>query len=347
MKKIMIWILAIIILLAVIPLSYIHLAYGDVDRELRVRGFIYDKFNSANDVESLRKSSESEKIPKVKTDKDVRVEKKTIQTRTGKEVKVIIYRSAKEEKTDENRIPGFLWLHGGGYAKGSPEAEFDQAKEFLQTAHSVIISPDYTKSVEVPYPAALHDAYETLIWMKEHADDLGINKDQLFVGGNSAGGGLAVATTLYARDHHEVNIAYKFPLYPMMNDQMNTPSAIDNHAFIWDTDRSIAAWKLYLGDIYGTDQVPTYAAPSREKDYSNLPPTFTYIGDLDPFYDDTINYVKDLRDEGVDVEFYTYKGAYHGFVGVAPQAKISKEAQAELLKAYKYAVEHCFAEQDS
>lgn len=227
-----------------------------------------------------------------------------------------------------------------------PESEFNRAKAFINTANTVVVSPDYTLSVEAPYPGALNDSYDTLVWMKENASEIGMNPNQVFVGGGSAGGGLAAATTLYARDHKEINVAFQMPLYPMINDKMDTPSAVNNHGFLWDSERNRIAWREYLGDLYMTDNVPKYAAPTRETDFSNLPPTFTFVGTLDPFYDDTINYVNRLKEDGVKVEFHEIEGAYHGFDNVVPKATISKEAQKKMLEAFKFATENYYAKQN-
>lgn len=98
-----------------------------------------------------------------------------------------------------------------------------------------------------------------------------MRRDKIFVGGNSAGGGMTAALTLYARDRGEVNIAFQMPLYPMLDDRP-TETSKNNDAPVWNTKSNIAAWELYLGGDYGTDRVSKYAAPARETDFSGLPP---------------------------------------------------------------------------
>ncbi|MTE14351.1 alpha/beta hydrolase fold domain-containing protein [Nocardia aurantiaca] len=105
------------------------------------------------------------------------------------------------------------------------------------------------------------------------------------VAGESAGGGLTTALTLLARDRGEVNIAFPMPIYPMIDDRMATESARDNDAAVGDTTTLISAWE-HLGDRHGTDRVPPYAAPARATDLRGLPPTFTHVGDLEPFRDE-------------------------------------------------------------
>ncbi len=240
---------------------------------------------------------------------------------------------------------GILWLHGGGYAIGAPEQAIPYAKLFCETANCVVVSPDYTLSTERPYPSALEDSYAALLWMKKNSERLGIRNDQIFIGGDSAGGGLAVATAIYARDKAEVNLAFQMPLYPMIDDRMNTNSAKDNDAPVWDSKSNYAAWKMYLGDYFEKNIVPKYAAPARETDFSGLPPAYSFVGYIEPFYDETINYIRKLKEAGIKANATIYKGCFHGFDQVCSKTNIAKRAKARLAKEFKYAVENYFAEQ--
>ena len=231
--------------------------------------------------------------------------------------------------------PGILWLHGGGYVLGSPEQDGASYTRVIEATGGVVVAPDYRLAPEAPYPAALDDCALALRWLRDNASDLGVRDDQLAVAGNSAGGGLAAALTLRERDLGEVAIAFQVPLYPMLDDRCATASALDNDAPVWDSVTNRNAWKVYLGDLSGSDQVPPYAAPARAADLSGLPPAFTYVGDLEPFRDEVVAYVERLRAAGVPVEFEVVPGAYHGFDVVAPGAPVSRrmlEAQSAWLR---------------
>jgi len=180
--------------------------------------------------------------------------------------------------------------------------------------------------------------------MKNHAEELGIRSDQLMVGGDSAGGGLTAALSLYARDKGEVKIAFQMPLYPMLDDRMTSDSAVENNAPVWNSKSNYNAWKLYLGERFGMPDVPVYAAPARAEDYRNLPPTATFVGALEPFRDETIEYVDHLRKAGVPVDFEVFEGCYHAFEQMCPKAEVSRKAMTFLLNAYEYAVMHHFTE---
>lgn len=239
-------------------------------------------------------------------------------------------------------LPGLLWLHGGGYAMGVPEQDAAYIQQFVQLG-CVVIAPDYRRSPDAPYPAALEDAYAALCWMKQQARALGIRTEQLFVGGDSAGGGLAAALSLYARDRGEVAIAFLMPLYPMLDDRMNTPSMQGNDAPVWNERSNRAAWRLYLGNACGTDGVPPYAAPARCEDYRDLPPVCTFVGSIDPFHDETVAFVSGLRAAGIPVTFQVFKGCFHAFDLF--NTPVSLRARAFLSAAFRDAIAHCFAPQ--
>ncbi len=208
-----------------------------------------------------------------------------------------------------------------------------------------MVAPEYTHSTKAPYPAALEDCYAALLWLKQNAARLGVRPDQLMVGGVSAGGGLAAALAIYARDKGEVAIAFQLPLYPMLDDRMMTASARDNDAPMWNTRSNEAAWKLYLGDLYGSDNVPAYAAPARLTDAVGLPPAFTFVGGIEPFCDETVLYFQMLRASGVNAECTVFDGCFHAFNKIGPYTTPAKEAEAALREHFKYAAEHYFAPQ--
>jgi acetyl esterase/lipase len=243
-----------------------------------------------------------------------------------------------------SRLPGVLFLHGGGYVMGSPEQFASVYRMLLRTRDCVIVAPDYRKSLEATYPAAVNDCYGSLLWLKQNAAELGVREDQLLVMGMSAGGGLTAAVSLMARDRDEVRIAHQLPLYPMIDHRMVTESSRDNDAPVWGSKHNRIAWDLYLGGLAGGD-VPKYASPALETDCAGLPPTTTFVGDLDPFRDETVAYVEGLRAAGVAVELRRYPGCFHGFDMIRPGAKVSREANQFLRERFAFAVDHDFAKQ--
>ena len=236
-----------------------------------------------------------------------------------------------EDKATTTDKIALLWIHGGGYAMGIPEQDAPFAKKICRRAPIKMIMPDYTRSVEQPYPRGLEDCYVALKYVYDHADELGIAKDKIIVGGDSAGGGLTVALCLLARDRHEVKIAGQIPLYPMI-DCRETESSRDNSAPVWDSRSNALAWDIYLRDVDRYDP-PIYASPSRETNYEGMPPCITFVGELDPFLAETREYVGRLRDEGIPTYYEEYEGCYHGFDIVASRSDSAKRSDEFLLNS--------------
>ncbi len=242
-------------------------------------------------------------------------------------------------------LPGVLWIHGGGYVSGMTQMVYaTRAFDLVAAGGAVVVSPGYTLSFRAPYPAALEDCYAALLYMKEHAEELGIRDDQLMVGGESAGGGLTAALCMYAKDRGEVNIAFQMPLYPML-DCYDTPSSRDNHAKGWDTRHNHIAWKLYLRGLGRDEPVPCYASPSRREDYSGLPPCYTFVGGLEPFLDETVTYVNNLKAAGVEAEVDIWPEFWHAYDVMHTEKEESKQAAARFMDHFRDACQKYYAPQ--
>ena len=243
------------------------------------------------------------------------------------------------------KSPGVLWIHGGGYQHGSSRDVYvTRALSLTVKFGAVVVSPDYRLSRKHPFPAGLHDCYAALLYMKEHAEELGIRDDQIMVGGESAGGGMAAALCMLAKDCGSVNIAFQMPLYPMLDDR-DTETSRDNHAPNWNTKRNHKAWKRYLRDAWGTDLVSPYAAPARREDVSGLPPCYTYVGAIEPFCRETVDYVERLKQAGIEAEADVYPDWFHAYDLIFPMKKISREAIGKFEQHFAYALAHYFAPQ--
>ena len=257
-------------------------------------------------------------------------------------IRIRIIRTAGEPP---EKSPGVLWIHGGGYQSGSSRDVYvTRALSLAVKFGAVVVSPDYRLSRKHPYPAGLHDCYAALLYMKEHAEELGIRDDQIMVGGESAGGGMAAALCMLAKDIGSVNIAFQMPLYPMLDDR-DTETSRDNHAPNWNTKRNHKAWKRYLRDAWGTDLVSPYAAPARREDVSGLPPCYTYVGAIEPFCRETVDYVERLKQAGIEAEADVYPDWFHAYDLIFPMKKVSREAIGKFEQHFAYALAHYFAPQ--
>lgn len=263
------------------------------------------------------------------------VEKRFIESTQGK-MKILILRPT--VSTSSDKTPGILWIHGGGYVTGMAEMIYmSRAKALVKKYGAVVITPEYRLAGKSPFPAALEDCYAALLYFKNHSGELGFSDEKIMVGGESAGGGLTAALCMYAKDRGEVNIAFQMPLYPMLDDR-DTESSKDNHGISWNTRRNHAAWKMYLGKLAGGDP-PAYAVPARRTDYSGLPPAYTFVGDSEAFYCETLSYVQALEDAGVSAKVDVYHTGFHAFDMLLPFRKLSREAIKRFEEEYLRAAE--------
>ena len=240
-----------------------------------------------------------------------------------------------QPKDADGPVPGILWIHGGGYMIGGAYmVDMSCGKMLAREYGAVVVCPNYRLAGKAPFPAALEDCYAALAWMYAQAEELGIDRDRIVVGGESAGGGLTAAVCLYARDKGEIPVALQLPLYPML-DCEDTESSADNHGRVWNTRRNHWGWKHYLGDLYGSEDISKYASPARETDYSGLPPCYTFVADGEPFYCETLAYVKNLQEAGVEARVDVYPGNTHAFDMLLPWQEQSKTAKRRLCEAYE------------
>ncbi|MCD7723591.1 MAG: alpha/beta hydrolase [Clostridiales bacterium] len=266
--------------------------------------------------------------------KKLNCEKMFITRKDGSALRICVFKSADCGK----KRAGILWLHGGGYVLGAPEmAGMSFAGELIRRAACVLVAPDYVLSAKKPYPGALEDAYLTLKWIHENRAFLGIEKRRLVVGGESAGGGLAAALCIYARDKGFNNIGMQLPLYPMLDDRPSKTSAA-NDAPVWNTAANKCAWEIYLGENYLKENVPPYAAPGRECNYSALPGAISFVGTAEPFFAETAAYFSNLQKAGTEAYLLIVKGAYHAFDMMNPRAALTRRTYAKIIEKYnKYA----------
>lgn len=231
--------------------------------------------------------------------------------------------------------PCIIWYHGGGMVTGTPDDSIGYMLDFVRLFKAIVVIPAYRLAPEFPYPTGLHDCYNTLLWVDNDADQLNICRNKIIVAGASAGGNLCVAVSLLARDRNGPTIAFQLPLYPMLDYQNNRPSNLElTTPLVWNHTKNRDAWQMYL---QLTEAVDSYASPSYAKDYTNLPPTYTFVGTLDLFRDEVIDFVQRLTIAHVPVEFHLYNGCTHGFD--IEDTAIGRHAKEQLLAVTKQYLE--------
>jgi acetyl esterase/lipase len=210
-------------------------------------------------------------------------------------------------------LPCFVSMHGGGFVIGSYDMEDLLFERWCALLGIVGVSVDYRLAPETRYPGPLDDCYRVLVWTYEHADELGVDRDAIVLHGISAGGGLAAGLSLLARDRGEVPVALQVLDTAMLDDRRITASSQQDGLAIWNRESNEFGWRSYLGDLFGADDVPVYAAPARATDLAGLPPAFVSVGTCDGFRDEDVEYALRLNQAGVPTELHVYAGAPHGY----------------------------------
>ncbi len=225
-------------------------------------------------------------------------------------------------------LPCVYWMHGGGLVLGSHEQDDARFDRWCTLFGCVGVSVEYRLAPETPYPGPLDDCYAGLRWVHDNANEIGVDRSRIGIGGNSAGGNLAAGLALLARDRGELPVAFQLLIYPMIDDRQMTASSqwLDP---IWPPSANRYGWTAYLGAAKGGPDVPIYAAAARATDLVGLPPTLISVGAIDGFSDEDIDFAVRLRHAGVPVELHVYPGAPHGFDSLAPTSVIARRANAD------------------
>ena len=245
----------------------------------------------------------------------------------GQSLRLRLYLSGEPE----GLRPCLLWVHGGGYILGCPEMDEQLLCRKADELGCLVVAVDYRLAPEHPYPAALDDCDAALGWILDNAAALGVDTSTLVLGGASAGGGLAAALALRARDHRPGAITLQCLIYPMLDHRTGTaPQEAAGDYWLWGEDHNRFAWNAYLGPNDPTHGVSPFASPAAARRLDGLPPTYLCIGDQDLFYEEDIDYARRLDDSGVAVELDIVAGAPHGFDKLP--APISEEALRRRLK---------------
>jgi triacylglycerol lipase len=202
----------------------------------------------------------------------------------------------------------------------------------------VIVSVDYRLCPETPFPGPQEDNYAGLLWLAEHAEELGVDPSRIVVMGESAGGGLAASLALMARDRGGPRLAGQVLVYPMLDWRTGGPDDCwkNRHTgeFIWTHAKNQFGWNALRGDYSPTDARKGWFSPALADDLAGLPPTYMMTGALDLFLDEDLDYARRLADAGVPIELHVYPGAIHAFEMV-PDTALQRQAMTDLERGFR------------
>jgi acetyl esterase/lipase len=215
--------------------------------------------------------------------------------------------------------PALLWMHGGGYVIGTPAQDDPVCKELCREAGIVVAAVSYRLAPQDPFPAGLDDCFAGLNWLLEQPF---VDRTRVAVGGASAGGGLAAAVALRAREQG-IPLKLQLLVYPMLDDRTCLRTDVDEGDFrLWNLRGNSFGWRSYTGKEPGAADIPPLAAPARYADLKDVAPAWIGVGTCDLFHDEDIEYAERLRAAGVPCDLDVVDGAFHGFDSVAPKAPV-------------------------
>jgi len=234
--------------------------------------------------------------------------------------------------------PALLWIHGGGMVLGDAAQDSGFCRTVADLLNIVVVSVEYRLAPEHPFPAPLEDCYTALRWL---AGQPGIDPTRIAIGGASAGGGLAAALALLAKERGEIRTVLQLLSYPMLDDRTTTRTDIDPRRLrLWSPASNRFGWRSYLGPDVAEGNVPPLAAPARYDDLSGLPPAWIGVGTNDLFHDEDVTYARRLQQAGVASTLYVVPGAYHNFDSIEAKAAISRAFVMAQMTALDEALNH-------
>lgn len=229
-------------------------------------------------------------------------------------------------------VPAILHIHGGGFVAGNA-AMNDAANADRAVRHgAVVVSVDYRLAPETPFPGPIEDCYAVLAWLFTEAATLGVDPRRIVVTGESAGGGLAAALALLARDRGLPPLAGQVLTYPMLDPGSSDSTNGSTGEFVWTRGSSRFGWAAMRGDHdISADRIGHFA-PAQAAELRGVAPACIVTGALDLFLDECLAYASKLSHASVPVEMHVYAGAFHGFDMLA-QAVVSQQMAADIAAA--------------
>jgi acetyl esterase/lipase len=228
-----------------------------------------------------------------------------------------------------------LYIHGGGMIMGSVALYDRLMASYVGGSGVPMLAVDYRLAPEHPHPVPVEDCYAGLRYLAEHAAELNVDPARIGIMGDSAGGGLAAATTRVAHERGGPALTRQLLIYPMLDDRTTVVDPALDGLASWTYDDNITGWSGLLGEAAGGPDVPWSAAPARAiapADLAGLPPAYLDVGELDIFRAEDVAYAAALSAAGVSAELHVHPGCPHGFEITAPDSDVAVRARADRLR---------------
>jgi acetyl esterase len=258
-----------------------------------------------------------------------RVENFTLPTRDGFELPVRLVAPSDEP------LPMLVYFHGGGFTIGSIATHNVLCRHLSHLAHCAVLSVDYRLAPEHRFPVAFEDAWDALTWVAAHGQEKGLDITRIAVGGDSAGGTLAAACALQARD---MGIALKLQLlfYPGCSAHQDTAShETFSHGFVLEAAHIDYFFEQYIPNKQ--DREDWRFAPLMADEVEGVAPAWLGLAECDPLFDEGLQYTDKLRAAGVAVDLDIYRGVTHGFINMGRAIPEAAQAHMAAARAMKHA----------
>ncbi len=224
-----------------------------------------------------------------------------------------------------------MYYHGGGFVIADTKTYEASPRALAKGANAIMVSIDYHQAPEHKFPAAPNDAYAAYTWVLDHAKEINGDASRVAVGGESAGGNLATVVSLMARDKKAKIPVHQLLVYPVVDNNMETPSYKAN-AQAKPLNKPMMGWffKHYATAQDGTNP---YAVPMKAASLKGLPPATVITAEIDPLRSEGKAYADRLKSEGVAVTYHDFPGVTHEFFGMAAVVPDAKKAQGIAIDA--------------
>lgn len=231
----------------------------------------------------------------------------------------------------EGPFPAIVYYHGSGWVILNIEVCDASLRTLAHDTGCVVVAVNYQKAPEHKFPVAFNDCWAGLRWTAEHAAELHVDPARIAVGGDSAGGNLAAAVAIKARDEGGPALAFQLLIYPATDRDLDTPSCLENaEGYMLQRETIRWFWSHYLDGA--TDPPDWRAMPLRADSLAGLPPALVVTAEFDPLRDDGRHYADRLRDEGVKVTYSHYDGMVHGFYWMQGVVDRARDLHAEVAR---------------
>ncbi|SMP59476.1 acetyl esterase [Noviherbaspirillum suwonense] len=232
-------------------------------------------------------------------------------------------------------FPVMVYYHGGGFVIADTQTYDASPRALAKMAKAIMVAVDYHQAPENKFPAAANDAYAAYTWVVHHAKEINGDPKRIAVGGESAGGNLATVVSMMARDKKEPLPVHQLLVYPVVNNDMNTPSYQRNEQ-AKPLNKPMMQWFFKHYSAKEEDGSNPYAVPMKAATLKGLPSATIIAAEIDPLLSEGKAYADRLKKDGVKVTYKEYKGVAHEFFGmgaVVPKAKEAEKLAADQLKA--------------